>query len=153
VLHGLSVGNTFFAGPVKNSFKHIDPEFMFVAEMSFDFFQKAAVRMDEATANFTFQMKMFPAICPVVYVLITSAFVFVQDIFADLPLDRQFFKMPVDGRLPDCFFRILKIADYLADRYMAALKGFQIIKNTLSLPSAVIYRTFMRHRIVSYHGG
>jgi hypothetical protein len=89
-------------------------------------------------------MKMIPAFSRV-YVLVTGAFAFIQHIFADLPPGRQFFEMPVDGGLPDDLFGILKMAYYLIDRDMAALKGLHVIEDMLSLAGVVICRTF-RHR-------
>jgi hypothetical protein len=83
--------------------------------------------------------------------LITGAFAVMQDIPADLSLSRQFFKMPVDGSLPDALFHIIKMTYNLIDCYMSALKGFHVIKNTLSLPGVIIYRTFY-HRLYGIAG-
>jgi hypothetical protein len=114
-------------------------------EMLFDFIQKIAVHMDKAAAGFTFQMKMFPAVFPIVHVLVTGAFIITQDIFTDLPFSRQFFKMPVDSGLPDKVLRILKMTYYLVNRHMTALKGLHIIEDALSLPGVVVHRTFTCH--------
>jgi hypothetical protein len=116
-----------------------------VEEMPFNFFQKLAVHVDEVAADFTFKMKMFPAIFFVFYVLITGAFVIMQNIFADPSPGGQFFKMPVNGRLPNYLAGVLKMAYYLIDRYMTALEGPHILKDTLSLPGTIICRAFMRH--------
>jgi hypothetical protein len=96
-------------------------------------------------------MEMIPAFY-LVDVLVAGAFAVTQDVFADLPLSRQSFKMPVDGGLPDDLFGILKMADYVVDRNMTAPKRLHVIEDTLPLPSVIICRTF-RHRLVSYHNG
>jgi hypothetical protein len=142
VLSPISAGKTFLTGSVKNSLENVDLKIVLAEEVPFDFIQKIAVHMDEGAANFAFKMEMIPAVCFAVYVLITGAFAVVQDILADLSLGRQFFKMPVDGSLPDALFHIIKMTYNLIDCHMGALKGLHVIKNTLSLPGVIIYRTF-----------
>jgi hypothetical protein len=145
LLPSISAGKTFPAGSVKNSLKHVDLKIMLTEEMPFNFIQQIAVHVDEGAAGFALQVEMIPAVCSFGYVLITGAFTVMENIFADLSLSRQFFKMPVDGSLPDTLFDILKMAYYAANRYMGALKGPYVIENTLPLPGAIICRTFTRH--------
>jgi hypothetical protein len=116
-----------------------------VEEMPLDFIQQIAVYVHKDAADFAFKVEMIPAVYSVVCVLITGAFTVMQDIFADFSLLRQFFKMPVDCGLPDTLSGIRKMAYYLIDRYMNALKGLHIIENGLSLPGVIIYRTFACH--------
>jgi hypothetical protein len=115
-------------------------------KMFFHSIQKIAVHMDEGAAAFTFQVKMFPAFFFLINILITGTFIIKPDIFANLPRGPQFLKMTVDGGLPDSVFRVLKMAYYLINRYMPALKGSHIIKNALSLPGMIIRRTFICHK-------
>jgi hypothetical protein len=116
-------------------------------EMLFDSVQHTAIRVDKAAAYITLQMEMFPALAVIVYVLITGACTPVQHVFADIPLGRQFFEVPVDGGLPYKRSRVLKMTPYLSGCYMAAPKGLHVIKNTLTLAGAVIRRTFIPHSI------
>jgi hypothetical protein len=101
--------------------------------------------VDKGAAAFAFQMKMFPAVFFVFYILITGTFVIKPEVFADLSRGPQFFKMPVDGSLPDGVFGVLEMAQDLGNRYMPAPKGLHIIKNALSLPGMIICRTFICH--------
>jgi hypothetical protein len=138
-------GKAFFTGPVKNGFKHVNLKFVPVKEMPPYFIEQIAVRVDKAAAGVAFQMKMFPALFFVVYILIRGAFAAAQGIFADLSPGGKPFKVPVNGGLPDNFFSILKMTDHLADCNVLAPKGFHIIKDALSLAGAIQFRTLAGH--------
>jgi hypothetical protein len=103
-------GKAFSADSVKNGLQHVDFKIVFVEEMPLYFIQEITVRMDEAAADFAFQMEMFPAVCAVVYVLIAGALAVTEGVLTDLPPGGQFFKMPVDGGLSDKLFRLRKVA-------------------------------------------
>jgi hypothetical protein len=118
---------------------------MFAEKMPFNFIKKIAIRMDKASADFALQMKMLPACCFVLYILITGAPAAAQRVFAYPALRRQFFKMPVDGGLPYKLFRVLKMADQLIDRYMTAFEGLHVSEDTLPLAGVIFRRTFTRH--------
>jgi hypothetical protein len=123
---------------------------MSAEEMPPDLVQQIAVLVDEASADFAFQMEMFPAPPAAAGVLVTGAFTAARGILADLPPGRQFFKMPVDGGLPNGLFRTGKMPRYLNDRYMAAAEGLHIVEDVLSLPGMIICRTPLCHNDVLY---
>jgi hypothetical protein len=114
-------------------------------EMPFNFIQQFAVRVDDAAADFAFQVEMFPALCFIVNVLITGAAAVVEEIFANLPRSGKFFQMPVDGSLPNGRPLVRKMAYQLIHGDMTVPKGTHILKNVLSLPGMIICRAFMFH--------
>jgi hypothetical protein len=88
---------------------------------------------------------MFPAVFFAAYILVTGAFAVMEDIFAYQAGSGQPFKMTVHGSLPHGLSRVLKVAYYLINRYVAVPQGLDIIENRLTLPGMVIFRTFSRH--------
>jgi hypothetical protein len=119
-------------------------------EMSPDLFQQIAVLVDKAAAYFALQMEMFPALPVAADILVAGAFTVAGGIFADLPPGRKFFKVAVDGGLPDGFVPIGKMPRYLVDRYMAASQGLHVVEDALSLPGMIICRTPLSHNDVLY---
>jgi hypothetical protein len=126
---------------------------MTAEEMPPDLFQQIAVLVDKAAADFALQVKMFPALPASSGILVTGAFAAACGVFTDLPLGRQFFKMPVDSGLPDGLLRAGKVPRYLVNRYMAAAQGLHIVEDALSLPGVIICRTPLSHDGVLYQTG
>jgi hypothetical protein len=90
-------------------------------------------------------MEMLPAVCPIVYILITGAFTVIKAVFTDLSPGDEFFKVAVDGGLPNTVFRIPEMPHYLINRNMTAPQKSHIIEDKFSLPGTIACRAFTFH--------
>jgi hypothetical protein len=130
---------------VKHRFQGVKPEPVFLKNMPPDFIQHLTFKVDKGSAFFTFQVEMFPAFRAVTGILITGAFSVIEYIFAEFPLLREFFQMPVDRGLPYAFPLIGEKPGRLIHRNVPAPQGLKIIQDPFSLAGTVIRRTAVFH--------
>jgi hypothetical protein len=132
---------------------HVDLKMVAAGEVPPDSVQQIAVFVDKAAADFALQMEMVPAPPVASHILVTGAFTVAGGVFTDRSPGRQFFKVPVDGGLPDRFLFVGKMPRYLVNRYVTAVQGPHIVEDALSLPGTILCRTPLCHDDVLYRIG
>jgi hypothetical protein len=130
---------------VKHRFQGVNLKPVLLKNMPPDVIQRVTFKVDKGSAFFTFQVEMLPAFRAVTGILITGAFAFVEYVFAEFPLLRQFFQVPVDRGLPYAFPLAGEKAGRLIHRNVPAPQGLKVIQNAFPLAGTVIRRAAVFH--------